>query len=334
MYGTDHAVPSPRLADLVDAVNAARRRSRSGSRRSPTTPPGPRPTTAAPALDRRAAFRCAGEHADGRHLGADRPARPPPARAERVLERYAEPLAALHGGVWPERLLELAWRRVVDNSAHDSICGCSHDAVVAQVLTRFAEAEQIGRGIRRRHVAGASRPGCRARRLGRRQSVAGRPDRPGRRSTSPCGRRATARSRRRRTAAADPGDRSRRDPVIARIRLRGDEFAELIRRRRHGRELFGRQLNGPRSTADADARRSPSSSTMSASRRSSTSTSSSRRSARPQRRARRRSGSCSSLRRTGAEILVRVAVPRPGLGAVETERRSGAGRGRRPSRSS
>src|SRR6185312_14629646 len=54
---------------------------------------------------------------------------------------------ALHGGAWPERLLELAWRRVVDNSAHDSICGCSHDVVVAQVLSRYAEAEQIGRGI-------------------------------------------------------------------------------------------------------------------------------------------------------------------------------------------
>jgi alpha-mannosidase len=68
-------------------------------------------------------------------------------QAERALERYAEPLAAIHGGVWPERLLELAWRRVVENSAHDSICGCSQDVVVDQVLIRFAEAEQIGRGI-------------------------------------------------------------------------------------------------------------------------------------------------------------------------------------------
>ena len=69
------------------------------------------------------------------------------AHAERLLERYAEPLTALHGTAWPERPLELAWRRIVDNSAHDSICGCSHDAVVAQVLTRYAEAEQIGRGV-------------------------------------------------------------------------------------------------------------------------------------------------------------------------------------------
>ena len=96
-------------------------------------------------------------------------------RAERILERYAEPLAALHGGAWPDRLLELAWRRVVDNSAHDSICGCSQDAVVSQVLTRFAEAEQIGRGAARRGDPAAGRRRAAGQRR-RRQPVAARPD--------------------------------------------------------------------------------------------------------------------------------------------------------------
>ncbi len=68
-------------------------------------------------------------------------------RAERLLERRAEPLLALHGAAWPGRLLEIAWRCLVDNSAHDSICACSSEETVAQVLTRFAEAEQIGRGL-------------------------------------------------------------------------------------------------------------------------------------------------------------------------------------------
>ena len=45
---------------------------------------------------------------------------------------------------------------------------------------------------------------------------------------------------------------SRRDPVIARLRLRGDGFPELLRRRRHGRELFGRQLNGARIDLEAE----------------------------------------------------------------------------------
>jgi alpha-mannosidase len=69
------------------------------------------------------------------------------ARAERALERYAEPLQALFGGEWPERLLDVAWQRVLENSAHDSICGCSTDEVSAQVLVRYAEAEQIARGL-------------------------------------------------------------------------------------------------------------------------------------------------------------------------------------------
>jgi alpha-mannosidase len=79
------------------------------------------------------------------------------ARAERLLERYAEPLQALHGAAWPERLLELAWDRVLENSAHDSICGCSTDEVSAQVLVRYAEAEQIARGLAEDAVANVAR---------------------------------------------------------------------------------------------------------------------------------------------------------------------------------
>ena len=86
---------------------------------------------------------------------------------------------------WPARLLELAWRRVVDNSAHDSICGCSHDAVVAQVLTRFAEAEQIGTRRASTDADRRSRRGVPRRPVGRRQPIAGRRASTGRRSTSP-----------------------------------------------------------------------------------------------------------------------------------------------------
>ncbi len=68
-------------------------------------------------------------------------------RTERWLERYAEPLQALYGGDWPEAFLQIAWSRMFQNSAHDSICGCSADSVSAQVLVRYAEAEQIGREL-------------------------------------------------------------------------------------------------------------------------------------------------------------------------------------------
>ena len=75
------------------------------------------------------------------------------ARAERWLERYAEPLQALYGDEWPEPFLAQAWSRMFQNSAHDSICGCSADEVSAQVLVRYAEAEQIGRELAQRAVA-------------------------------------------------------------------------------------------------------------------------------------------------------------------------------------
>jgi alpha-mannosidase len=71
-------------------------------------------------------------------------------RAERALERYAEPLQALYGDEWPQAFLDIAWSRLFQNSAHDSICGCSADEVSAQVLVRYAEAEQIGNDLTRR----------------------------------------------------------------------------------------------------------------------------------------------------------------------------------------
>ena len=79
------------------------------------------------------------------------------ARVERGLERLAEPLATLHlpADVWPGPFLDVAWREVVRNSAHDSICACSHDDVGLAVLHRFAEAGQIADGITERAIAAA-----------------------------------------------------------------------------------------------------------------------------------------------------------------------------------
>ena len=73
-------------------------------------------------------------------------------RAERWLERYAEPLQTLYGEDEPEPFLREAWKRMFQNAAHDSICGCSADEVSAQVLVRYAEAEQIARELTQRAV--------------------------------------------------------------------------------------------------------------------------------------------------------------------------------------
>ncbi|MDQ3107346.1 MAG: hypothetical protein M3Q68_06020, partial [Actinomycetota bacterium] len=71
------------------------------------------------------------------------------ARAERWLEQVAEPLCALYlpPERWPGSLLQIAWREVVRNAAHDSICACSHDDVVSAVNHRYAEARHIAEGL-------------------------------------------------------------------------------------------------------------------------------------------------------------------------------------------
>ncbi len=69
------------------------------------------------------------------------------ARTERWLERLAEPLAALFLPEWPGALLDVAWREVIRNAAHDSVCACSADEVVDAVVARYASARQIAEGL-------------------------------------------------------------------------------------------------------------------------------------------------------------------------------------------
>ncbi|WP_326835687.1 hypothetical protein VSH64_12265 [Amycolatopsis rhabdoformis] len=75
------------------------------------------------------------------------------ARAERLVERYAEPFAALFSAEWPQRFLDLAWWRLVDASGHDSVTGCGVDETATQVFARISEAGHLGQAVRDR-VAG------------------------------------------------------------------------------------------------------------------------------------------------------------------------------------
>jgi mannosylglycerate hydrolase len=244
MYGTDHAVPSPRLADLVDAVNAddspvvvrietlAEYAARADAE---DLPPDGRPTWT-------------GELRSGARANmlmnvtsARVDLKIAAGHAERLLERYAEPLTALHGPVWPDRPLELAWRRLVDNSAHDSICGCSHDEVVAQVLTRYAEADQIGRGVLSRTLAAIANRVPTGQWVAVNASPAPRDDLVELSVAVPPGWESVAvRSAGRVLSTQELG---RANPLIADLKLHGSEIPELFRRRRHGREIFGRQIN-------------------------------------------------------------------------------------------
>lgn len=65
---------------------------------------------------------------------------------EIALERYAEPVSALaqvFGGKNRSGELWQAWRYLIENHPHDSICGCSIDQVHDEMRTRFAWSHQI-----------------------------------------------------------------------------------------------------------------------------------------------------------------------------------------------
>jgi len=152
MYGTDHAAPVPELAALVSRLNDVAEASNVRIGTLAGYLEASRPLTDADPCWR-------GEMRSGARANvlmgvasARIDIKQAAGRAERWLERYAEPLTALHNApdAWPGAFLHLAWGKVVENSAHDSICGCSIDPVVDQVLVRFAEAEQIGSTLARR----------------------------------------------------------------------------------------------------------------------------------------------------------------------------------------
>jgi len=72
------------------------------------------------------------------------------ARVQTLLERRAEPLAAfasMLGARYPADELAYAWKTLLQNHPHDSICGCSIDPVHRENMTRFARAEQVVRAL-------------------------------------------------------------------------------------------------------------------------------------------------------------------------------------------
>ena len=72
------------------------------------------------------------------------------ARIERMLTREAEPwatIAAARGAPSRGPLLRAAWRTLLECHPHDTLCGCSTDAVAMAAEARFAFAEAEARGI-------------------------------------------------------------------------------------------------------------------------------------------------------------------------------------------
>ncbi len=246
MYGTDHAAPVPELAALVGRLNEVQEAS---SMRISTLAEylagAPELTPAAPCWR--------GEMRSGARANvlmgvasARIDIKQAAGRAETLLERYAEPLTALHvtPDAWPAAFLRLAWGKVIENSAHDSICGCSVDPVVDQVLVRFSEAEQIASTLARR--AALARAGSVPR-----GAVTVLNPTPARRSAVVEAELAVPDDWTEVALELPDGTRagtqelSRKEPLLFEETLRGNEVDDIFRRF-HGREIFDHAWNGYR----------------------------------------------------------------------------------------
>jgi alpha-mannosidase len=69
------------------------------------------------------------------------------ALAERTID-HAERMNALWSGRDESRFLSLAWHKIIESTAHDSVVGSGTDETVDQVEARLAEATHIARAVR------------------------------------------------------------------------------------------------------------------------------------------------------------------------------------------
>jgi alpha-mannosidase/mannosylglycerate hydrolase len=82
-------------------------------------------------------------------------------RCQSLLTLWAEPLAAcalMAGQPIAPGFLATAWRWLLQNQPHDSICGCSIDETHADMPFRFHQADRLGDGVRRQAMARLSAP--------------------------------------------------------------------------------------------------------------------------------------------------------------------------------
>jgi len=71
-------------------------------------------------------------------------------RSQVFLERGAEPISVfgwINGGTYDEDFLWKAWRSLLQNHPHDSICGCSINQVHKDMMARFDASDDIARNL-------------------------------------------------------------------------------------------------------------------------------------------------------------------------------------------
>ncbi|MCD9025103.1 alpha-mannosidase [Cohnella silvisoli] len=78
------------------------------------------------------------------------------AKVQNELERWAEPFSAIAwklGEAYPEAFMDHAWKLLLQNHPHDSICGCSLDEVHEEMVVRFKKAHQIAAALSEKSLA-------------------------------------------------------------------------------------------------------------------------------------------------------------------------------------
>ena len=78
------------------------------------------------------------------------------AAGESLLTHWAEPMAAwadLFGAPHPTAFIRLAWKLLLQNQPHDSICGCSIDTVHREMIPRYEQSEQIAQEVTKRALS-------------------------------------------------------------------------------------------------------------------------------------------------------------------------------------
>jgi len=149
--GCDHFPPQRDYAEVVDALRVAFP--------DTTFTPSDMPSfVAAASTDFATLPQHEGELLGGRdhHIlsgvwSARMPLKQANERCETWLSLVAEPVASmlhvLHGEPYPAGELSTAWRKLLENHPHDSICGCSVDGVHRDMLVRFDKVERAGKRV-------------------------------------------------------------------------------------------------------------------------------------------------------------------------------------------
>lgn len=164
MAGVDHTEPHPRLLKLINEISAAEGMAAKLS----TLPAYVTSVREAVAKNELALEVVRGELRSGEDysnllpgvISARTYLKKSNVRAQALLEKTAEPLALfawLAGETHPTGVLNYAWKTLIENHPHDSICGCSIDEVHDENDTRFARVLQVAEGQAKRSLRALAR---------------------------------------------------------------------------------------------------------------------------------------------------------------------------------